>query len=492
MAKKTTQIGWIAGAGMGAAAAAALRRRWGRPQGSSDESRDPDRAATDAGERFLDHLAEAIRIPTVAYEDRSLTDTGQFDRMHALLAEAYPLVHQRLERETVAGHSALYTWRGSEPDLAPILLMAHIDVVPVESGTEDAWEEGPFSGVRSGGYLWGRGAVDDKCAVIGLFEAVETLLAEGFEPVETVYLSIGHDEEIGGGEGAAAVAALLTERGVHVEFVLDEGGAIALDLLPGITEPVALLGIGEKGYLNVELTATESGGHSSVPPRSTAVGKIAAAIIALEANPMPARLSVQKPFFGAIASVLPWAQAMAIRNADRLAPLLVRRLETTPATNALIRTTTAVTMVEGGVKPNILPQKARAVVNFRILPGDAPGDVLAHVRSVVGPEVSVAPLEGGFAADPSPLSDIGSVAFGLIADTIAEVFPGVAVAPWILMGATDSRYFAPIADNVYRFAPFTASPADMTRIHGTGERFPIDDADRVVEFFQRLIRRAAG
>jgi len=199
MSKKTTQIGWIAGAGMGAAAAAALRRRWGRAPETDAERLGPDRAATAAGERFLDRLAEAIRIPTVGYEDRSLTDTDQLDRMYAFLAEAYPLVHEQLERETVAGYSALYTWKGSDPEATPILLMAHIDVVPVEPGTEDDWDEAPFSGARSAGYLWGRGAVDDKCAVIGLFEGAEALLAEGFVPATTVYISIGHDEEIGGG-----------------------------------------------------------------------------------------------------------------------------------------------------------------------------------------------------------------------------------------------------------------------------------------------------
>jgi carboxypeptidase PM20D1 len=493
MVKKSSQIGWIAGAGMGAAAAAALRKRWGRPVGRADvDPLGPDRAATAAGERFLDHLAEAIRIPTVAHEDRSLNDTSQLDRMHSFLEGVYPLVHEKLEREVVAGHSALYTWKGTNPDAIPVLLMAHIDVVPIEPGTEDDWEQEPFSGVRSGGYLWGRGAIDDKAAVIGLFEAAEALLAEGFTPATTLYLAIGHDEEIGGAEGAAAIAALLAERGVHLDFVLDEGGAIALDMLPGVEVPVALLGIGEKGYLNVELSAGDSGGHSSVPPRTTAVGRIAAAIVALERNPMPARLAVQRPFFEAIAPVLPKPLAMAVRNAERLGPIVERRFSASPATNALIRTTTAVTMVEGGVKPNILPQKAKAVVNFRIMPGDTAASVLTHVQSVVGGGIIVGVGEGGFTSEPSPLSDTDSAAFSLIAGTIGDVYSGVTVAPWILMGATDSRYYAPIADNVFRFSPFSATPDDLIRLHGTGERFRIADADRAVEFFLRLIRRACG
>ncbi|MCB2223454.1 MAG: M20/M25/M40 family metallo-hydrolase [Actinobacteria bacterium] len=492
MPKKTTQIGWIAGAGMGAAAAAALRRRWGRGEDEQAEPLGPDRAATAAGERFLDRLAEAIRIPTVGHEDRSLVDTSQLDRMHAFLAESYPLTHQHLARETVAGHSALYTWEGLDPAAAPILLMAHIDVVPVEPGTEASWQQEPFSGVRSGGYLWGRGALDDKCAVISVFEGVESLLADGFTPTRTVYLSIGHDEETGGGEGAAAVAALLAERGVRLDFVLDEGGAVALDMLPGVEDPVALLGVAEKGYLNVELTAAGGGGHSSMPPPSTAVGMVAAAVAALERQPMPARLDVQREFFDAIVPVLPSKLAFALRHADRLGPLLERRLGASPTTNALIRTTAAVTIVEGGVKPNVLPQQARAVINFRIMPGDTPQSVLAHVRRVIGPDVSALPLDGTFTAEPSAMSDTRSPAFDAVADAIQDVYPGVVVAPWILMAATDSRHFAPLADQVYRFAPFSATPADMTRIHGTGERFPIADADRAVEFTARLIRRAAG
>lgn len=437
-------------------------------------------------------MAEAIRIPTVAHEDRSCDDTEALGQMHTFLAETYPLVHQYLHREVVAEHSLLYRWDGRDASASPVLLMAHIDVVPVEPGTEDDWEHPPFSGERADGFVWGRGAVDDKGALVAIFEAVESLLAQGFEPDTTLYISIGHDEEIGGGLGASSVARLLADRGVRLDFVLDEGGAVAVDMLPGAKAPVALLGIGEKGYLNVELTATDAGGHSSVPPKSTAVGKLAAAIRALEQHPMPARLEVQRGFFEAIAVVLPAPQAVAVRNPDLFSRLIERRMSAAPQTNALIRTTTAVTMAEGGVKPNLLPQQARAVANFRIMPGDTPASVIAHVRSQVGEGVTARPLAAGFTSDPSPLSDPESAAFRLIADVIGDVFDGVAVAPWILMGATDSRYFAPIADNVYRFTPFRMGPTDLQRIHGTGERVRVDDADPAVAFYERLVRRACG
>jgi carboxypeptidase PM20D1 len=491
MPKKSTQIGWIAGAGLGAAAAAALRRRWSGPDGGDLEPDAVDRAGGTAGERFLSRLSEAIAIRTVSHDDPGDVDAGEIERMLSFLVESYPLVHERIDREPVAGLSRLYTWKGSDPDLPPLVLMAHFDVAAVKEGTAGDWTEPPFSGARSGGYVWGRGALDDKASLVGIFEAVEGLLEDGFSPEATVYLSIGHDEEAGG-SGAGSIAALLAGRGVRPGLVLDEGGAVAIDLLPGVDEPVALVGIGEKSSLSIELAARSTGGHSSTPPPTTAVGQVAAAVAALERSPLPARLEVQSGLFEALAPVLPRPLAFALRHGDRMGPLIERRLGASPATNALIRTTTAVTMIEGGEAHNVLPQQARAVVNFRIMPGDTREAVLAHVRRVVGPAVDVRPLEGGPASDPPAISDPGSEWFGAVADTIHEVFPGIAVAPWVMTTSTDSRHFVPVAETVLRFAPFTATPDDMQRIHGTDERLRVGDADRVVEFYRGLIRRVAG
>jgi len=483
-------IGLIAGAGLGAAAAAALRRRWSERGG--DAAGSPGSEPGEAGVAFLDHLAEAVRIPTIGYEDPGRVDTASLQEFHEFLRDTYPRCHQRLRYETVARFSLLYEWEGRDPAAPPVLLMGHMDVVPVESGTEEGWPHGPFSGERDDRYLWGRGTIDDKGPVVAMFEAVEGLLAEGFEPDRTLYLAVGHDEETGGRAGAVAVAATLAERGVRFEFVLDEGGGIVEGLLPGATRPVGLIGIGEKGYLNVELVVEGGGGHSSVPPPSTTVGRLAAAVHRLEQSPMPARLGVQSGFFTAVAPALGGAQGQVLRNAGRLGPLVERKLAALPASNALIRTTAAVTMIEGGEKPNVLPQQASAVVNFRLLPGDDIDGVLAHVRGVVGGDVTVRPLEGGFTADPSPLSSPDSAAFEMISATITELYPDVVLAPWILMGATDSRHYQAIADNVYRFAPFTLTPEDMSRIHGTGERVRLADAERAVAFFRRLLRRACG
>lgn len=489
MTSRKQGIKLIAGAGVGAAAAAALRRRWSGRRGGA-EAQVP--ASGSPGDRYLEHLAAAVRIRTLSHEDRSLTDPAPFAEFHAFLAETYPLVHQHLRREVVAGHSLLYTWEGTDPGVPPVLLMGHMDVVDVEPGTEGDWDHPPFAGERDEEYLWGRGTLDDKCSVIALFEVLEGLLAEGFRPDVTLYLAIGHDEEIGGGEGAAAISALLASREISLDFVLDEGGAVVSGLLPGVTSPVALVGIGEKGYLNVELVAEGSGGHSSVPPPHTAVGALAAAVTRLEANPLPARLDTQAGFFAALAPALGGIGGLVLRHADRLSSLVERRLAASPQGSALIRTTTAVTMIGGGVKPNVLPQSARAVANFRVIPGDTVEGVLAHVRQVAGDGITVRQLPGGFSAEPAPLSSTASAAYRVVAETIGEVFPEATVAPWVVLGATDARHYILVAGDVYRFSPFRLTPADMGRMHGTGERLRLADADGALAFYRRLVERACG
>jgi carboxypeptidase PM20D1 len=235
-------------------------------------------------------LAGSLRIQTISSEDPAAFDPRTFSALHRYLQTAFPRVHARLARETVGTHSLLYTWPGSDASLNPILLIGHLDVVPVEPGTQKQWQHDPFGGRIADGFIWGRGAIDNKSAVVGTLEAVEMLLAEDFRPVRTVYLAYGHDEEVGGAAGARQIAALLKARGVELETVLDEGGVIGDGILPGIAEPVALVGIAEKGFVTIELSTRMAGGHSSLPPRQSAVGILSAAVARLEANPMAARL----------------------------------------------------------------------------------------------------------------------------------------------------------------------------------------------------------
>lgn len=479
--------GLAAGVGVAAAAAVALRRRWRGGEGAAPDivSGEPSSPSARA---FLEHLAAAVRIPTITTDDGF--DAAGFEAFRRFLATTYPLVHSRLDLETVGSHTLVFTWTGRDSTLAPILLMAHQDVVPVEDGTDADWEVGAFSGEVVGGHLWGRGTLDDKGSLIGILEAVEALLATGHRPDRSIVFLFGHDEEIGGRDGAAVVARLFQERGVHFSFVLDEGGAVVADALPGLP-PLALVGVGEKTSVDVEIHATGEGGHSSMPPRHTAVGRVAAAVAAIEARPMPSRIEAQRAFFEVIAGLLRGPRAALLRN-PRFGRIVERRFSRQPHTNALIRTTAAATVIRGGVKSNVLPQEATAIVNFRVIPGDTVADVLDHVRSVVGDGVRVRAVGFGTVQDPAHPSGTDTEGWEVIGAAVREVFPEATVAPWILGGATDSRYFVPLADGVYRFAPFRLSAADLGRVHGTGERIAVGAAGPAVAFYRELLVRAGG
>jgi len=489
--KKSTIVG-IAAAGIAAGAVAAKastsKRSRPTPVPALEEFEPVTEPGVD-GQAFLDHLAEAVRLPTVVYAERDRNDPADILAMHAFLRATYPLIHDRCRVETVNDLSLLFTWEGTNPDADPVVLMAHMDVVPVEPGTEEDWAVDAFSGIAVDGELWGRGTLDDKGPLIAVMEAVEHLVSTGFQPGRTLILAIGHDEEIGGAEGASHVAALLNERGVRPWFVIDEGGAVTDALAPLTTEPVALVKVAEKGYVDLELTATGAGGHSSFPPNSSTIGVLAAAIRRLETHPMPARVGVLRPFFTALTPVLDPKVRPVLTNLGITGPIVSRLLASSQETNVMIRTTTAVTMVSGGVKPNVLPQEASAVVNFRILPGDSVESVVEHVRSVVGDDIAVRPI-GEMRSEPSRFSSTESAPWQIVSRSVGETFPQATVAPWILTGATDSRYYADFAGEIYGFAPFTGGMDMLGTIHGTGERIRTSDAAGAVSFFCRLIRNA--
>jgi carboxypeptidase PM20D1 len=438
-------------------------------------------------------LAGALRIATVSHEDPGAFDGQAFGSLHAYLQAAFPKVHSELRRETVATHSLLYTWPGSQPSLEPILLMGHLDVVPVEPGTQNAWQEDPFGGRIVDGFVWGRGAIDNKSAVVGMLEAVEMLLAEGQRPARTVLLAFGHDEEAGGAAGAREIAALLRRRGVRLQMVLDEGGVIGDGVFPGLPGPVALVGVAEKGFASIELGVRTAGGHSSLPPRQSAVGILGAAIARLEANPMKARLGgPTRELLDRIGPGLPFARRLVLANLWLTGPVVTRQLEGHPTTNAMVRTTTAVTMFRAGTKDNVLPSHARAVANFRILPGDSVAGVVDHVRRVVDDSRVEVRVGGRFSAEPSPSSSTESESFRKLERAIQRSAPGVLVAPYLVVVATDARYFGDLSANVFRFLPVRLAPADIERMHGTNERVAVDQYEGAIRTYRQLLLDAAG
>jgi carboxypeptidase PM20D1 len=441
---------------------------------------------------IVERLAGALRIPTVSHQDASQDDPAVFAAFRDHLEASFPALHAGLRRELVNERTLLYAWPGRDASKLPVVLMAHQDVVPVEPGTEGHWEEPPFSGAVADGFVWGRGAIDTKGKLLAICEAVEHLVREGFQPARTTYLVFGHDEEVGGRRGAQAAVEGFEARGTRFEWVLDEGGVIGEGIVPGIARPVAVVGIAEKGYATLALTASAKGGHSSMPPPQTAIGILAAAIERLEARPLPASVrGATHAFLGAIAPEMELPLRAIVANADLLEPVLVRVLSSTPRGNAMLRTTTAVTMVQGGVKENALPASARALANFRILPGDSVESVLQFVRRAVDdPRVTVEIAGTETPVEPSPESRTDSEGFSLLARTIRESYPGVVVAPNLVVGATDARYFRRVSESVYRFGPLHLGPADLERAHGTNERIGVLDYLDSVRFYIRLLRNA--
>jgi carboxypeptidase PM20D1 len=435
-------------------------------------------------------LAGALTFATISNQDPTQLDPAAFRALHTYLAEQFPRVHALLSRETVNDYSLLYRWEGRDPQRLPVLILAHLDVVPVEPGTEPDWTHPPFGGVIADGFVWGRGALDDKASVLSTLEAVESLLAAGFQPEATVYLAFGHDEEIGGDNGAVKIAERLTARGVRAAFALDEGGFI-LRQVAGLPKPVAVVGTAEKGSVTLALTARTPGGHSSVPSDDTAISVLARALTRLVANQMSRHLrGPTDELFEYIGPEMPWPQRLAFANLWLFAPLIERVLAANPAGNAMLRTTTAPTMLSAGVKENVLPSSARAVVNFRILPGDTSQAVIEHTRRVVNdPRVEISTLPG--VREATGESPVGPLATYL-QRTVAEVFPDVLFAPYLTVGGTDARHYASVSDNLYRFLPIVADEGDRARVHGTNERIATDDYARAIAFMARLLQNSTG
>lgn len=440
--------------------------------------------------RAAANLSQAIRFQTVSHQDPGQDEPAEWDRLHAWLQATYPAIHAATTRDVVAGHALVYTWAGSDPSLAPIVLMAHQDVVPVTPGTEAAWKRPPFEGVIADGAVWGRGAIDDKGSLVTLFEGAEALARAGFRPRRTVIIASGHDEEVRG-QGARAIAALLKARGIKAEFVLDEGMAIVRDN-PITGGDVALIGVGEKGYGTLAVTAKAPGGHSSTPPADGGgVVALSRAVAAIADKPFPLKLSgAGRQMLEALAPHADWPLRMAVANAWLFEPLILKQVAASPAGAAMLHTTIAPTMLKGSPKENVLPQDATAWINYRIAPGQSSKEVLAHTRQAAG-ELPVVIDWVKTPDEPSPISSTTSRGWGVIATLAADLAKAPA-APGLVTAGTDSRYLQPVATDVYRFQPMALSVEDLTMIHGTNEHLTLANLELAVQFYARLIATAAG
>ncbi|MEZ4992599.1 MAG: M20 family peptidase [Saprospiraceae bacterium] len=438
-----------------------------------------------------DRLSEAIQLSTVSYPGR--IDTLAFRQLDTLIRNRFPLVDSLLERISVTDFSQVFRWPGRQADMQPILLLAHLDVVPVEDEAMSKWTYPPYSGEIADGYIWGRGSLDDKISAFAILEAIEHLLQEGYQPNRTIYLAFGHDEEVSGKAGAQTIARYFQEQGIRFEFVLDEGQLILENALAGLQPPLAMIGLAEKGYLTLDLQVDlPEGGHSSMPPPETAIGILARGIDLLQQSPSPARLDgATRGLFEYIGPEMDPMYKVIFANLWLTKPLLIKQLSGGNASNAMIRTTTAPTIIQGGVKANVLPTQAGAKINFRILPGETTASVTEYVREVIDDErVQVSPSADDSHQEPSPVSGTDTFGFRVIEKSIRQIFPEAVVAPALVIAATDSRHYQIVSDQIYRFQPLYLTQADLKRLHGIDERISVGNYEQAIRFYRQLISNA--
>ena len=426
------------------------------------------------------NLSEAVTYKTISFSEDTPPDSTAFYGFHRFLERAFPLIHSKLTLDKINDYSLLYTWQGSDASLKPMILMSHMDVVPVDQPTIGDWEAGPFEGKITQTDIIGRGTMDDKGTLMAVMEAVEKMLEENFSPKRTIYLAFGHDEEVGGPRGAKQIADHLKKQGVQAAITIDEGGFLAEDLVPGIDSPVAMINLAEKGFASFRLIVETNGGHSSAPPEENTIGILAQAIVDLEDNQRPYKLvnpvDYQLEYMG---PEMPFMQRMAFAN-----PWLFKK----PILEALnAHTTTAPTIIEGGVKNNVIPTVAEATINFRILPGETIESVKEHIVNTVSDKVRVE--EVGFLTNPSPVSSVESENFKILEQTIRDIYPNSIVVPGLVGGGTDARYFYDISDDVYRFYPIKLAPDSMSRFHGIDEKISKENYMEIITFSYHLIKR---
>ena len=435
------------------------------------------------------HLGAAVRFKTISYGGgaQEAQKDQALDALRDWMAQTYPNFHKVAKRE-VFGHSLLFTWLGKSPALRPILLMAHMDVVPIVPGTERSWSHAPFSGDVAGGYVWGRGSIDDKGSLIMILEAAERLAKAGFTPDRTIMFAFGQDEEVGGREGNGVIANALAARGVHFNFVLDEGGAIMDEPFAGVQRPVAFVAVAEKGYLSLVVVAHGEGGHSSRPTHDMAIVRLAEAVQKVVNHPFASGLDpIQRRKLSVLAPYVPFPQRLLLANLWLTEPIVDRLIEASPEGAARLHTTIAPTMISGGIKDNVLPPEAQATINFRLHPRDTIAGVIEHVRKAIDdPKVDVIALNES-QNEASKVADTDGDAYKFLIAQIKDSFGGIPVAPDMTTGATDSLHYLPIADAVFRLDPFHFGPDDLARVHGTNERLAVRDLAPAVGFYMRLI-----
>jgi carboxypeptidase PM20D1 len=438
-------------------------------------------------EKALDRLSKFIQLKTVSYNDFSQIDMDEHRKVYSFFKENFPLASKNLELTRLNDFAYIFKWKGRDNSKKPVLLMAHFDVVPVQ---EEGWDFNPFSGEVKDGHILGRGTLDTKSSLMGILESAEKMIKEGFSPESTIYFAFGGDEEVMGLHGADRIVQYFQKQNISFLWVLDEGSIIAKNMLSMVDKPIALLGIAEKGFANVQLLAHGAPGHASMPPLHTAAGLIARAVYRLEKDPAPVKLT--KTVRGFLESLIPYVNfplAVVISNLWLFGPVVKLIFKKNPKTAAMVRTTQAATILNGSKKDNILPDKAEAIINVRILPGETKTKVLKRMRAVVNdPQVNVNFTNVDDASNPVDESEIRAIGFIKIKNAINKVYPEGIVSPFLVTATTDSRHYKEITDNIYRFVPMVLTGEDLAKIHGFNESISIENYTLIVNFFTELIK----
>lgn len=442
----------------------------------------PDMPVTVDREKAVNDLREMIRCRTVSYRDASLQDEAEFEKFRALLPELYPNVFRACSYERIGNVGLLFRWPGISSD-NPSVMMSHYDVVPAD---EEAWEKPAFEGIIEDGVLWGRGTLDTKGTLCGVMESAEKLISEGFKPQNDIYFSFSGNEEING-DGAPGIVAELKKRGIVPSLVVDEGGAVVEGIFPGVTGKCALIGIGEKGMMNMTLRIKSSGGHASAPPPHGPIGKLSKAVCDLENNPAPVSLS--KPvaaMYDTLGRRSTFVYRMIFANLWLFLPVLdLICRKSGGELNAMMRTTCAFTMTKAGSAPNVLPPEASVTANFRIISPETVDIVKDRVAKIINnSEIEIITEEG---TDPSIASDYDCEGYEKLCNAVRATWPGAVVSPYLMVQCSDSRHFCEITDKVMRFSAMELTAEERRLLHANNERIPLDKIVTTVEFYVRLM-----
>ena len=437
------------------------------------------------GEKATSDLAEMIKCKTISHRDKTLDDELEFEKFEKLLPKLFPLVFEKCSYEKIGERGILIKWRGKSQE-SPSVFMSHYDVVSVEQAD---WEKPAFDGIVDNGVLWGRGTLDTKGTLNGILQAAETLISEGFVPAHDIYFAFGGNEEVAG-DGSWGIVQHFKSLGITPGMVLDEGGAVCTGVFPGVKGPIALIGIGEKGQMNIRYTVKGGGGHSSSPKAGGPIPRLSAACLRVEKSSF--KFTLTKPaelLFDTAGRHSAFLYRVLFANLWCFAPLLSLYAKLSGGEfNALVRTTIAFTQMTGSKGANVIPAHATMVSNHRIIPGETVESVVDRIKKIVNDDkIEVSLIDGN---DPSVISETNCEAYNRVKSAISETWQDTIVSPYLMVAASDSRHWGEISDKVYRFSAMALSKEERGMIHGNNERIPLDTISRTVEFFIRIMKKS--